>query len=71
MDYIIRFIIMISCGIFIPYIAKTVYEPLKSFNEFNTVEKILWGSFYFFIVNWIVITPSIIFFECFKYVFIK
>lgn len=71
MDYLIRFIIMILCGVFIPYIANIIYKPLKSYNELNAVEKILWGCFYLFIVNWFVITPSMLFFNCFKYIFIK
>ena len=71
MDILIILIIMILCGIFIPYISNIIYKPLEDFNSLNTIEKILWGLFYIFIVNWFVIAPSIIFFDCFKYIFIK
>ena len=71
MDYVIRFIIMILCGAFIPYIANIIYEPLKSYNELNAVEKLLWACFYIFIANWLMIAPSIVFLNCFKYIFIR
>lgn len=71
MDILIRIIIMIFTGILIPYLSNIIYEPLKHYKELTKIEKILWGLGYIFIINWIIITPSILFFDCFKYIFIR
>ena len=71
MDILIRIFIMIICGLIIPHISKTIYEPLNSFEELNIVVKILWSLAYIFIINWFVIGPSLVFVECFKYVFMQ
>lgn len=70
MDIIIRILIMLGCGIWIIYFS-TFYRPFENFKELNIIEKILWGLFYIFIVNWFIIVPSVIFLDCFKYIFIK
>ncbi len=71
MDILIRLIIMLMCGIAIPYISNMIYEPLKYFKELDIVEKILWSLFYIFLMNWFIITPSLIFVNCFKYIFLQ
>lgn len=70
MDKLIRVIIMIIASGSLPFIANIIYEPFKdieNFKELNIVEKILWGGIYIFILNWFIITPSIVIFNCFKY----
>lgn len=73
MDIFIRILIMIGVSVALPLIANIIYEPFrdkKSFKELNIIEKIGMCILYF-ILNWFIIVPSILFFECFKYVFIK
>ncbi len=65
MDIFIRIIIMIICSIIISYIATNIYMPL---NDLDKKEKIYMYIFYGFFINWFIITPSIVFFECFKYI---
>lgn len=70
MDKLIRIIVMIIASGALPFIANLIYEPFKKkedLKELNIVEKILWGAFYIFILNWFIIMPSVVFFECFKY----
>lgn len=71
MDILIRLIIMLICGIAIPYLGNMIYKPLESFKELDAIGKILWSLFYIFIMNWFVITPSLIFVNCFKYIFLQ
>lgn len=71
MNILIRIIIMILSGIAIPYLANIIYEPMREFNELNKIEKILWILIYIFILNWFIVVPSMYFFECFRYIFIK
>lgn len=68
MDKLIRIILMIICGISLPFIAMNLYKPFEDFKELNTIEQILWLLLYIFIANWLVIAPSIIFFKCFEYI---
>ena len=67
----IRIILMIISGFSIPYIANLIYSPMKDFKELSIIFKVGVLLFYTFISNWFIILPSIIFMECFKYVFIK
>lgn len=70
MDKLVRIIIMLFVGGCIPFLANIIYEPfrdLDNIKKLNIVEKVLWGGFYIFILNWLIIVPSMIFFECFKY----
>ena len=71
MDKLIRIIIMVIASGILPFIANIIYEPfrnIKDFKELNFVEKILWIIFYIFIMNWLVIVPSVLAFECLKYI---
>lgn len=71
MDKLIRIVIMIIVGLFLPYIANIIYKPFRdtdAIQEMNIVEKILWGLFYVFIMNWLIVAPAMIFSECFKYI---
>ena len=67
MDKLIRLFIFIIASGSIPFIANIIYKAFEDFKELTTVEKTLWGGFYIFILNWFIITPSIVAFECFKY----
>ena len=69
MDILIRIILMLISGFSIPYIAN-LYSPMENFKELSIVSKIGVLLFYTFIVNWFIILPSIIFMDCFKYIFI-
>ena len=75
MDIFIRIIIMLLMGIAIPFIANLIYSPLgkkfENLKEENIITKIFIFLFYIFCANWFIITPCIIFFDCFKYIFIK
>lgn len=70
MDILIRIILMIISGFSIPYIANLIYSPMENFKELSIVSKIGVLLFYTFIANWFIILPSIIFMDCFKYIFI-
>ncbi len=76
MDIVIRIIIMIVITIVLPFIAKLISKPfqdkeaLEDFKKSNIIEKIGYFIMYFFL-NWLIIAPSLIFIECFKYIFIK
>lgn len=71
MDIIIRIVIMIAISIYIPYIANIIYKPLRdkeAVEELNIIEKIGY-AFLFFLLNWFIIAPAVIFMDCFKYIF--
>lgn len=70
MDILIRIILMIITGFSIPYIAN-LYTSMKNFKELSIISKIGVLLFYTFIANWFIIIPSIIFMDCFKYIFIR
>lgn len=70
MDKIIRIILMIIAGGSLPFISNIIYKPFRDIEDIkkmNIVEKVLWGFFYIFIMNWFVIAPAIVFIECLKY----
>lgn len=73
MDILIRVILMIICSIIIPLIGKLLYSPLseikyKELNKSEKIELIPYGLLYIFLFNWFIITPSIVFFNCLKYI---
>ena len=73
MDIIIRVVLMMVITIFLPVIADIVgelsYKKTKIRKE-NIIEKI--GYFIIvFLYNWFIIVPAIVFFECFKYIFVR
>ena len=70
MDILIRIILMIGCGILIPYIGRWLYGPLieVNFKELEKSELISQAFLYVFIFNWFIIVPSIIFVDCIKYI---
>ena len=73
MDILVRIIIMIAITILLPFIAKIISEPLyekEDLKNSNIIEKIGYFVIYF-LLNWFIIAPSLVFMECFKYVFIK
>lgn len=71
MDILIRIILMLITGFSLPYISNLIYSQMKDFKKLSIVSKIGVLLFYAFIVNWFIILPSIVFIECFKYVFVK
>lgn len=71
MDILIRIILMLITGFSLPYISNLIYSQMKDFKKLSIVSKIVVLLFYAFIVNWFIILPSIVFIECFKYVFVK
>ena len=70
MDILIRIVLMLGCGLLIPYIGRWLYGPLVevNFKELEKSELISQAFIYIFILNWFIIAPSIIFFNCFKYI---
>ena len=68
MDKLIRIVIMIIASGSIPFIAKIIYEPFQKFDEFSDTEKYMWLAFYTFVLNWLIIAPSIIVLKCAEYI---
>lgn len=73
MDILIRFVIMMICSIFIPYIGNLLYSPLseikhKKLSSNEKIELIHCFLLYVFILNWFIIAPAIIFIDCLKYI---
>lgn len=70
MDILIRILLMLGCGILIPYIGRWLYGPLVevNFKELEKSEIISQAFIYIFILNWFIIAPSIVFVNSFKYI---